>query len=138
MFSELDKYKNNGHFFFQKGQNLKELSKEVPNLPGVYYILRLSRGKIDLVYIGKSGAIQQNGNFNEQGLNDRLNNKREGINLENFFNKKCVKENIDALDIYWYVSFDSKNHDLPEFVEGTILQRHFEVHGQLPYWNKEL
>ena len=137
MFSELDKYKNKGHFFFEKGKNLKELSKDVPDLPGVYYILRLSRGKIDLVYIGKSGTILQNGSFKEQGLNGRLNNKQEGIKREDFFNEKCIKENIDALDIYWFVSFDNKNQDLPGFVEGTILQRYFEIHGQLPCWNKE-
>jgi len=88
MFSGLDKYKNNGHFFFEKDKNLKELSKDVPNLPGVYYILRLSRGKIDLVYIGKSGTILQNGSFKEQGLKGRLNNKQEGIKREDFFNEK--------------------------------------------------
>lgn len=54
MFTELEKYQNNGHFFFQKGKNLKELSRDVPYLPGVYYIIRLSKEKIDLVYIGKS------------------------------------------------------------------------------------
>jgi len=137
MFSELNKYKNNGHFFFEKGRNLKDLSKEVPDLSGVYYILRLSRGKIDLVYVGKSGTIRQNGKFKEQGLNGRLNNKQEGIKREDFFNNKCEKENIKALDIYWFVTFDNKNHDLPGFVEGTILQRYFEVHGKLPLWNKE-
>lgn len=137
MFSELSKYKNKGHFFFEKGKNLKELSKDVPDLPGVYYILRLPKGKNELVYIGKSGTILQNGSFKEQGLNGRLNNKQEGIKRESFFNEKCINENIDVLGIYWYVTFDKKTQDLPGFVEGTILQRHFEVYGQLPLWNKE-
>jgi hypothetical protein len=106
-------------------------------LPGVYYILRLSGGKIDLVYIGKSGTILQNGKFKDQGLNGRLNNKQEGMNRLDFFNKKCEEENIKALDIYWFVTFDNKTQDLPGYVEGTILQRHFEVHGKLPDWNKE-
>jgi hypothetical protein len=137
MFSELNKYKNQGHFFFEKGNNLKELSAGVPDLPGVYYIIRLSRVKIDLVYIGKSGPIKQNGTFMEQGLKERLNSKQDGINREVFFNEKCIQENIDALDVYWFVTFDNKNHDLPGFVEGVILQRYFEVHGKLPPWNKE-
>jgi hypothetical protein len=137
MFSELNKYKNQGHFFFVKGNNLKELSAGVPDLPGVYYIIRLSRGKIDLVYIGKSGTIKQNGTFKEQGLKERLNNKQDGMHREVFFNEKCIQENIDALDVYWFVTFDNKNHDLPGFVEGVILQRYFEVHGKLPPWNKE-
>lgn len=136
MFSELNKYDNNGHFFFRKGKSLKELTKDVPDLPGVYYIIRLSGGRIDLVYIGKSGTIQQNGRFKDQGLKGRLNNKQDGARREDFFNEMCLKENIDALDIYWYVTFDHKNQDLPGFVEGTIMQRYFDVHGKLPVWNK--
>jgi len=87
--------------------------------------------------IGKSGTIQQKGKFKGQGLEGRLNNKQEGIKREDFLNEKCEKENIDALDIYWFVTFDNKNQDLPGFVEGTILQRYFEVYGKLSSWNKE-
>jgi len=36
MFDELNKYKNNGNFTFKLGDNLREKSKDVPNLPGVY------------------------------------------------------------------------------------------------------
>ena len=52
MFDELKKYKNNGHFFFCVGDKLNEVSKAVPELPGVYYIFRLLNNKIDLVFIG--------------------------------------------------------------------------------------
>lgn len=27
--------------------------------------------------------------------------------------------------------------DIPVFVEATIIQRFFEIYGQLPRWNKE-
>jgi hypothetical protein len=76
MFDEIKKNKNNGHFFFKKGDNLKQVSKTVPDLPGVYYIIRLSNGQIELVYIGKSGLIRQNGQFKDQGINSCLNNKQ--------------------------------------------------------------
>ena len=128
---------SNAKMFAGMKEILKELSKDVPDLPGVYYILRLSGGKIDIVYIGKSGTIQQNGKFKNQGLNARLNNKQEDIKREKFFNDKCEKENIDALDIYWYVTFDDKNQDLPGFVEGEIMQTYFDAYGKLPLWNKE-
>lgn len=68
MFNELDKYKNKGHFFYKSGDNLSVVSKDVPSLQGVYYILRLAKGNVDLVYIGKSGTIEQSGKFKEQGL----------------------------------------------------------------------
>ncbi len=61
MFDELKKYRQNGHFFFTKAASLREASEEVPELPGVYYIIRLAKGLVDLVYIGKSGTMQQNG-----------------------------------------------------------------------------
>ena len=137
MFGEIKKYKNNGHFFFKKGDNLRQVSKSVPDLPGVYYIIRLSKGRIELVYIGKSGMIQQNGQYKDQGLQGRLNNKQKGIERQDFFESRILKENIDALDIYWLVTLDTKSKDIPGFVEGLLIQRFFEINGRLPLWNKD-
>jgi len=137
MFEETKKYKNHGHFFFNKGDSLKQVSKGVPDLPGVYYIVRLSGGRIEIVYINKSGTIQQNGIFKDQGLKSRLNGKQDGIEKQDFFETLFLKENIDALDIYWFVTLDAKSRDLPGYVEGLLIQRFFQVHGRLPLWNKE-
>lgn len=137
MFNELNRYKNKGHFFFQKEDKLKKVSKDVPNMPGIYCIYRLCRGKINIVYIGKSGTMQSNGKFKDQMLNKRLNNKQEGIPRQKFFEQKIEKEGIDTLDIYWYVTFDEENQDIPSYVEGVLLQRYFEIYRQLPEWNKE-
>ena len=135
MFDELRKYKNNGHFFYESGNSLRDVSKDVPDLPGVYYIIRLAGGRVELVYIGKSGSIEQNGLFKKQGLRGRLNNKQNGIKRQDYFEKKFREENIDALDIYWFVTFDKTIRDLPGYVEGLIMQIYFEVHGSLPAWN---
>jgi hypothetical protein len=137
MFQELDKYKNNGHFFYTKDNLLSEQSKGVPDLPGVYLVYRLARGKIDIVYIGKSGTIQQNGKPKGQGLRKRLNNTQQGLNRQDYFNTKIEEENIEALDIYWYVTFDDDYRDLPSFVEGLLIQKYFNLFGQLPIWNHE-
>lgn len=137
MFDELEKYKTKGHFFFTLTDKLSEKSKNVPNLPGVYYILRLARDHVDLVYIGKSGTISQKGNFKDQLLKLRLNNKQNGKPREQFFKDKILEEEIDTLDIYWFATFDEKHQDLPAYVEAKIIQRYFEIYGQLPEWNKE-
>lgn len=137
MFQGLKKYKNNGHFFFTKEDLLSEQSKEVPDLPGVYLVYRLARGKIDLVYIGKSGPIQQNGKPKDQGLRKRLNYTHQGSNRQEYFNKKIEEENIDALDIYWYVTFDNAHRDLPGFVKGLWIQQYFDSFEELPAWNNE-
>jgi hypothetical protein len=79
----------------------------------------------------------QDGNFGDQMLKKRINNKHEGINRQQYFDQKLQKEQIDALDIYWFVTYDSHYRDLPGYVEGLIIQRYFEVHDTLPPWNKE-
>lgn len=137
MFDELDKYKNNGHFFFQKGDVLKDVSKDVSNMPGVYCIYRLRDGAVELVYIGKSGVMLPNGTFGDQLLNKRLNNKQDRVSQQKFFEQKLLEDGSDALDIYWYVTFDQDSQDIPSYVEGVLLQRYFEIYGRLPEWNKE-
>jgi hypothetical protein len=137
MFDEIKKYKNNGHFFFKKGDRLADVSGQVPELPGVYYIIRLAKGRIDLVYIGKSGIMTQSDNIKEQLLKGRINKKQEGLKHQDFFDQKMVEEKIDGLDIYWFVTMDKTNNDLPGYVEGLLMQRHFEVYGKLPLWNKD-
>lgn len=137
MFDELNKYKKQNHFFFKKGDKLSEVSKNVPDAPGVYVIYRLAKDSVDLVYIGKSGTVNQDGSFKNQLLRKRLNNIQDGLKRQDYFEKRIEEEDIDALDIYWHVTYDDKNQDLPGYVEGLLLQRYFEVYGVLPVWNKD-
>lgn len=137
MFDQLEEYSSRGHFFFRKGSVLKEVSKEVPEKPGVYCIYALAHGHVELVYIGKSGTMGQNGEFKKQFLNKRLTNKQEVVTRQEFLEQKLIDEDLDGLDIYWYVTYDKKHKDLPAYVEAMLLQRHFEMYGCLPKWNKE-
>jgi len=130
MFDETKKYKTQGHFFFKKGNSLKEQSVDVPELPGVYYILRLAKGKVDLVYIGKSDNDLQSGSTVGASLADAL------TQAVAQFQNKMTEENIDGLDIYWFVTMDKTNNDLPGYVEGILMQRYFDIHGKLPPWIK--
>jgi excinuclease UvrABC nuclease subunit len=108
MFVETKKYKNCGYFIFQKGDRLINVSKGVPELPGVYYFLRLVKEKKDLVYIGKSGTFNRDGTFQDQLLRRRINNKQEkGKRRQVYFDEKIEEEMMDALHIYWFVTLDS-------------------------------
>jgi len=42
------------------------------------------------------------------------------------------EENIDALDIYWFVT----EKDNPSRVANKLLQTNFDIYGSLPDWNK--
>ena len=43
MFNEIKKYNNNGHFFFKRGDNLKQVSKSVP-------ALHAKAGRLDYIW----------------------------------------------------------------------------------------
>jgi hypothetical protein len=129
---DLNKYNKTGHFFFKSGDDLSVVSTAVPHLCGVYYIYRLAEGGIDLVQIGKSGFMQQNGACQTQPLFGEDYQK-----TQKFFEAKWKTEkNFDGLDIYWFATVDKNHFDLPSYVEGLLMQRYFELYGRLPLWNK--
>ncbi|MGE5437725.1 MAG: hypothetical protein ACM3O3_10900 [Syntrophothermus sp.] len=136
MFNELVKYTNKGSFIFKKGDQLSLVSKDVPRKHGVYYVLRMANTRKDLVYIGKAGTIEKNGECKKQCLRGRINNKQDGINRQSFLTSKMNEENIDTLEFCWFVTYDDNIKDLPGYVEGLLIQKYFEVNRTLPEWNK--
>lgn len=133
MFDELNKYQNHDHFFFQKGQSLAEVSANVPDKMGVFYIFRLANGGISMVCIGKPGNMTKVGDSgsSEKSLREEFSSRK----LEKFFESKINKEKIDGLDIYWFVTVDGKHKDLPKNVEKILKTRHVNDFGELPSWN---
>ena len=141
MFDELDDYQSNDHFFITQDQDLKDTCNAPDDGIGVYLVYRLKDGEIDLVYIGSSGKITQNGDMKIRngGMADRIiNGKQFGGPRKKTWKQKLKNENIDALDIYWYETFDGVNQDIPAFMEALLLQKFFNLYGKLPLWNKEL
>lgn len=101
----------------------------------------LKNGRVELVYIGSSGKVLNNGEIKHRngGLYDRIVNGHQfgKVPRKNSCKQKMIDENIEALDVYWYDTFNVESRDIPVFVEGIIIQRFFDVHGHLPRWNKE-
>lgn len=128
MFDDLAKYNNSGHFLYEKGDDTLKHSQKLPSESGVYYILKLVKGKIKLCYIGKSDSAKDE----NKTLNLLFNDKEKGTSLHHFFDKKMDEEEIDALDIYWFVTDD----DNPSEVANKLLQNNHDFFGILPDWNK--
>lgn len=99
----------------------------MPEEAGVFTVYRLARGKVDLVYIGRSPVIQKS-KLALYSLQKTL------LDHETFFKNKFKPEAIDALDIYWYQTIESQHAELPGFVQGQLLQQYFEIEGSLPPW----
>lgn len=141
MFDELIKYKNNNHFFFTAKDELENVCNAPKNKSGIYLVYELKNGRIELVYIDSSGKIQNDGTIKHRNgrLYDRIVDGHQfgKIPRKKSWKQKLIDEKIEALDIYWYDTMNPEIMDIPVFVEATIIQRFFEIHGHLPRWNKE-
>lgn len=140
MFDELEKYKSNGHFFFREKDELGIVCNAPKNGMGIYIVYALKNEKMELIYIGSSGKIKQDGKkkIRKGGIFDRLvNGKQFDYPRKKSWKEKIMTERFEALDIYWYETFDQNNSDIPTTVEGIIIQKYFDIYGTLPKWNKE-
>ena len=141
MFDELKKYKTNDHFFVMKNSALEKVCNAPKTTSGIYLVFALKKGRIELVYIGSSGKIQNDGSIKnrEVGLYDRIVNGHQFGNIPRKISwlNKINEEGMDGLDVYWYDTFNNKTKDIPAFVEAVIIQRHFDIYNKLPDWNIE-
>ena len=89
---------------------------------GVYIIFALKNGRIELVFIGCSKE--------NTGLRDQ-------IIREQFFLMSTIKqEDIEALDIYWYVTQTPKAINDPRKIKAQVLKTHKGFYGRKPRWNR--
>lgn len=140
MLFELSKYKSNNHFFFEATDELGDVYNAPKYGMGIYLVYALQKGKVKLIYIGSSGKVRQSGSpqVRKGGLYDRIvNGKQFDAARKKSWKQMVISEDIDALDIYWYETFDDNVKDIPTVVEGFLLQEYFDATGKLPKWNKE-
>jgi hypothetical protein len=126
MFQEPKKYTDNDHFFFEADKDLEKVCNAPKDKDGVFKVLELRNGKIDLVYIGYSNS---GGLFNEivNGIHYDKNLRKIGWTYQ------MLKDKTDALDIYWYVT-DNEEGQKKEQVD--MLKDFVNATGKLPEWNK--
>lgn len=143
MFDELNSYNYTGHIFFTPTDNLRQVCNAPADKSGVYLIYALRRGRIELVYIGRSGKIKPDGSLFIRkaglgGIKDRLvNGKQFGGARRNSWKEKMNIEGVEALDIYWYITHDDSFMNCPKILENRLLSKHLEIYGRLPRWNNE-
>lgn len=143
MLDELSKYKRNNHFFFTPAVDLGKVCNAPSDKSGVYIIYALKGGRIELIYIGRSGKVLPDGSMFIRkaglgGLKDRLvNGKQFGEPRRISWKKRLLAEKIEALDVYWFVTHNKTYIDCPRIIENNLLKRHMDIYGRLPRWNKE-
>jgi hypothetical protein len=141
MFDKLNKYKEHGHFFFRPTDRLAQVCNAPKNCSGIYLIYALEKGKVNLVYIGISGRKGADGQIihRKDGLRGRFLTGKTNVMLRKiYWPMKMREEKIDALDIYWYVTYGKFNNDFPRELETDLLNKYVSLYGKLPRWNKAL
>lgn len=126
MFQEPKDYTENDHFFFESDQELEKVCNAPKDKDGVFKVLELRGGKINLVYIGYSNS---GGLFNEivNGIHLDKNSRKIGWTYQ------MLKDKTEALDIYWYVT---KDKDGQKKEQVDMLKDFVNQMGKLPKWNK--
>jgi hypothetical protein len=126
MFQEPKKYKESGHFFFEAENDLEKVCNAPKDKDGVFKVIELRNGRVDLVYFGYSNS---GGLFNEivNGLHYDKNPRKVGWTYQ------LLKDRTDALDVYWYVTTgkDNQKKECLEMLKDFLAQT-----GKLPKWNK--
>lgn len=103
---------------------------------GVYIVFTRKNYQSELVYIGISGRIdKQSGKLIERkgGIKDRIvNGKRDGEPRKNFWIREMIRNELEFLEIYWYVVHDQKNfNDSPAALEKKLITEY------KPRWNRK-
>ena len=135
-FKAIRKYKNSGTVFLSADNNLRQETKVIPDLPGVYMFSTVKGKHNTLQYVGSSGSILQSGKFKGQMMRGRINNKMNSKQSRaQFFKDYFDKDDIDFISINWFNTYDDEYLDLPKYVEACMLQEYFSLFGKLPPWN---
>ena len=50
---------------------------------------------------------------------------------------KMKDDRINQILVKWYVTLDEYHKDIPTSMEGQLIQKYFNGHGKLPFWNIE-
>lgn len=142
MFDELAKYNLNGSFFFQATDRLEEVCNAPRDQFGVFLVYALRKGRVELLYVGKTGYHTASEKGNKQtSLHDGLReNLVDGLHFDETKRKNCwpvqmLIEDIEALHIMWYVTCDGKHKDRPKTVKMKILKIYESIYGTYPRWN---
>lgn len=132
------KFKNHDSFILLPGESINDIVNRfnIPSQPGVYVIYGCTSEKEEIIYIGMSGSMNQDGSFGNQLLKKRLTMKQDGEYRKEFFQKIITKEKYSKLLFKWFITFDSHNKLLPAKVEGDLMQAYYDDFKCLPRYNK--
>lgn len=120
------KYKDHSTFYFSHGESLRNKCNAPDDKAGVYLVYGVSESERELIYIGSSGHICNDGHIHIRssgggGIKGRIVNGHHFNNEKRFrcWPKQMKNEGIDILEIQWYVTH------YPDFIESPCFVEHY-------------
>lgn len=132
------KYEKHGEFTLMPELTISTVVREfkVPNEYGVYIVTSLMPLQSEVVYVGKAGSMNFDGQWKRQGLSQRIANKQDNQNRNKFFRDYISEEQFIGLHFEWFVTFDNESSKvLPLLAEAQLIQAFFNEYGCLPKLN---
>lgn len=139
--SKLNSYKEKGTFLLKQTDSLCAVCNAPKNCSGIYLIYVIVNGKRDLIYIGTSGRKGPDGKIihRKDGLRGRfLTGKTDGVLRKIAWPNRMLNQNIQELEIHWYVTYGMHDQDFPRDLEIGLLTQYKAENGRLPKWNKKI
>ena len=139
MYKEVSKFKNSGSFQFSPSVELEEVCNAPMDASGVFLVYALDGEEKVLIMVGSTGTVQNDGTLKAKngGLYDKIVNGHQFAKTARKYTWKTqlAKEKIEALEVFWYETYNAKTKVIPTFVEGQILQLFLKENNKLPKWN---
>ncbi|NDI97767.1 hypothetical protein GWA97_01580 [Flavobacterium sp. LaA7.5] len=132
-----------GKFIYNGDQELSVICNAPRDKSGVYLVYSIKSNQKNLIYVGCSGHIKTDGVIAIRktglgGLKGRIVNGHQfGKKRNKSWREQMIKENIDALEIYWYVTHTDSEIESPGFIEFMLLNEYYKSQKKLPEWNKK-
>lgn len=122
----------------QKAYNAM-VKESIKNEPGVYLWINPNKEN-EVVYIGKAGTRQQNGDMKSQTLTGRLKaprgkNKDTKKDISTYYWLKAEMNSRKIMSLRCY-AFYTKDDKTPAYVEALLLQAFYDQKRRLPCLNK--
>ena len=137
-------YSDFGHFIFKNQDDLKKVCNAPSEKGGIYILYFEINDSKEVIYIGCSGHIQNNGTMSVRKtgggrLKGRIVNGHQFGREKRFISWKSQMEmdNLNTLEIHWFVTHSAKYIHSPIYVESCLLQNYLDNFGKLPKWNKK-
>lgn len=139
MYKELEKFKVSNSFTFTKEDNLEQTCNAPESSAGVFVVYAIEREEKELIMVASTGTVQNDGTLKSKsgGLYDKIVNGQQFAKTGRKYSwpAQMKLENIDALEVIWYETFNATIKEIPTAVEAQVLQNFLSKNKKLPRWN---